>query len=58
MIIKNFGRDSDSTKNKSTKELPVSPSIAHNFVLGVDVQDGIIWLATEHGVSRGELMNQ
>ncbi len=55
-IYKNYGRDSDSTANKSTKEVPLSPSIAHNFVLGVDVENGVIWVATEHGVSRGELL--
>ena len=56
MTLKNFGRDSDTTKNKSTEELPISPSIAHSFVLGVDLQNDLIWLATEHGVSRGELL--
>ena len=56
MIFTNYGRDSDSTANKSKKEVPIAQSIAHNFVLGVDVKDGVIWLATEHGVSRGELI--
>jgi ligand-binding sensor domain-containing protein len=56
MILKNYGRNSDSTINKSTKEIPISPSISHNFVLGVDEEDGILWVATEHGVSRGELL--
>ncbi len=38
------------------KEIPMSPSIAHNFIIGVDAEDGVIWLATSKGVSRGELM--
>lgn len=33
-----------------------SPSISHNFTLGVDVKDNVIWLATSKGVSRGELL--
>ena len=36
----------------------MSPSIAHNFVLGVDVKDETIWLATSEGVSRGELLKK
>ncbi len=56
MIFRNYGRNSDTTSNKSTKEMPVSPSISHNFVLGVDEENGILWVATEHGVSRGELL--
>jgi hypothetical protein len=34
----------------------MSPSISHNFTLGVDVKDHVIWLATSKGVSRGELL--
>jgi len=37
-------------------ELAMPSSISHNFVLGVDVKDNIIWLATSKGVSRGELL--
>lgn len=37
-------------------ELKLTPSISHNFTLGVDIQDDIIWLATSKGVSRGELL--
>jgi ligand-binding sensor domain-containing protein len=55
-IIKNFGRNYDSTPDKSTKEMPLSPSIAHNFVIGVDEEDDVLWVATEKGVSRGELL--
>ena len=55
-IYTNYGRKSDSTANKTSKEVPIAQSIAHNFVLGVDVSQGVIWIATEHGVSRGELI--
>jgi ligand-binding sensor domain-containing protein len=56
MILWNYGRKSDTNNNKLTKEIPIAPSISHNFVLGVDENDGILWVATEHGVSRGELL--
>jgi len=36
------------------KEIPQTPSIAHNFIIGVDGQDDVIWVATSKGVSRGE----
>jgi hypothetical protein len=55
-IIKNFGRNDDNTINKTTKEIPLSPSIAHNFIIGVDADKDVLWVATEKGVSRGELM--
>lgn len=38
-------------------ETALSPSISHNFILGVDVQDGVIWVATSYGLSRGERIN-
>lgn len=56
-IIKNFGRNyDDNTINKTTIEIPLSPSIAHNFIIGVDADKDFLWVATEKGVSRGELM--
>jgi ligand-binding sensor domain-containing protein len=55
-IVKNFGRIDDSTLNKSTREQPLSPSIAHNYVIGVDADADVLWVATEKGVSRGELL--
>jgi ligand-binding sensor domain-containing protein len=55
-IIKNFGRNYDSTINKSTREMPLSPSIAHNFIIGVDAENDVLWVATAKGVSRGELL--
>ncbi|MBD1259030.1 regulator [Maribacter polysiphoniae] len=38
------------------KELATSPSLAHNFTIGVDVEGDRIWVATSKGVSRGQLM--
>lgn len=38
------------------KELALSPSISHNFTIGVDVRDDVLWVATSKGVSRGELL--
>lgn len=44
------------TNGKSVKEIPMSPCIAHNFIIGVDAKDDVLWVATEKGVSRGELI--
>ncbi|NEW84521.1 MAG: regulator [Mariniphaga sp.] len=56
-IVKNYGRMDDSTVvNKVTKEIPMSPSIANNFIIGVDADKDVIWVATSKGVSRGELL--
>jgi len=55
-IITNYGRDDDPTVNKSTREIPLSPSIAHNFIIGVDADKDVLWVATSKGVSRGELL--
>ena len=41
---------------KSTTEVPLSPSISHNFIIGVDEEDGVLWVATSKGVSRGEIL--
>ena len=38
------------------KEIPLSPSISHNFIIGVDAEDDVLWVATSKGVSRGELL--
>ncbi len=46
------------TEGKNKKVIKMSPSIAHNFVLGVDVKDDVIWVATEKGVSRGKLIKK
>jgi hypothetical protein len=44
------------TNGTSVKEVAESPSISHNFIIGVDVKDDEIWLATSKGVSRGKLL--
>jgi ligand-binding sensor domain-containing protein len=44
------------TSKEGSSELTVSPSISHNYILGVDVKDGVIWVATSDGLSRGELL--
>ncbi len=38
------------------KVLPVSSSISHNFTMGVDFKDDVIWVATSKGLSRGEIV--
>jgi ligand-binding sensor domain-containing protein len=55
-IISNFSRDDDKTTDKTTKEISMSPSLAHNFIIGVDADKDVLWVATEKGVSRGELL--
>jgi hypothetical protein len=42
------------TNGTEKKEIPLSPSISHNFIIGVDAQDDVLWVATSKGVSRGE----
>jgi ligand-binding sensor domain-containing protein len=44
------------TNGTEKKELALSPSISHNFVIGVDAEDDVLWVATAQGVSRGELL--
>ncbi len=44
------------TNGKTVTEYPLSPSIAHNFIIGVDAKDNVLWVATSKGVSRGELL--
>lgn len=44
------------TNGKTVTEYPLSPSIAHNFIIGVDAKDDVLWVATSKGVSRGELL--
>ena len=36
------------------KEIPLSPCIAHNFIIGVDADKDVLWVATSKGISRGE----
>lgn len=44
--------------NTLVKEIPLSPSISHNFIIGVDAEDDVLWIATSKGVSRGELISK
>lgn len=43
--------------NTLVNEISLSPSISHNFIIGVDAEDGVLWAATSKGVCRGELIN-
>jgi ligand-binding sensor domain-containing protein len=45
------------TKGEEKKELALSPSISHNFIIGVDADEDELWVATSHGVCRGEKLN-
>jgi ligand-binding sensor domain-containing protein len=44
------------TNGNEKKEIPLSPSISHNFIIGVDAKDDVLWVATSKGVSRGEMI--
>lgn len=44
------------TAGTEKKEMALSPSISHNFTIGVDAKDDVLWVATSQGVSRGELL--
>lgn len=44
------------TEGTKKTTMVLSPSISHNFTLGVDIKDDVIWIATSKGVSRGELL--
>jgi ligand-binding sensor domain-containing protein len=44
------------TNGKEKREIPLSPSIAHNYIIGVDGENGVLWVATSKGVSRGEII--
>ncbi len=63
VTYKKFDNSTDGMavlKNGNTlvRETPLSPSIAHNFIIGVDAEDDVLWIATSKGVSRGELINK
>ncbi len=51
VLLTNGPKLADGVK---TTEYPVPTSISHNFVIGVDADEDQIWVATSHGVSRGE----
>lgn len=44
------------TYGNEKTELPLHPSISHNFIIGVDADDDVLWVATSKGVCRGELI--
>lgn len=46
------------TNGNVKREIPLRPSIAHNFTIGVDEKDGVLWVATSKGVSRGEVIRE
>jgi ligand-binding sensor domain-containing protein len=43
-----------TTNGKDKTMIPQSPCIANNFIIGVDGNNDVIWVATGKGVSRGE----
>lgn len=45
-------------KGEDASELAMTPAISHNYILGVDVKDDVIWVATSDGLSRGELLKK
>jgi len=45
------------TEGTEKKEVPLNPSISHNFIIGVDADEDELWVATSHGVCRGERIN-
>lgn len=45
-------------KGDKKTELELTPSISHNFIIGVDADSNYLWVATSDGVSRGELLKQ
>lgn len=47
-----------STTNGTDWATYVNNSIAHNYVLGVDIGEDEIWVATSDGLSRGKLLNK
>ncbi|HOB83883.1 MAG TPA: hypothetical protein PKX27_12475 [Bacteroidales bacterium] len=58
-----YKKDDDSENGKAIitygtekKEIPLSPSISHNFIIGVDACGDFLWAATSKGVCRGELI--
>jgi ligand-binding sensor domain-containing protein len=45
------------TNENEKKEVKQAVSFSHQFIIGVDVKDNVIWVATSKGVSRGEKIN-
>ena len=42
--------------SENERTLAASSSISHDFTIGVDIADNIIWVATSKGLSRGEVI--
>ncbi len=60
-----YTTNENTNKGKTTflngtekKEVAASTSLAHNYIIGVDVDGDQIWVATAKGVSHGQLINQ
>lgn len=47
-----------TNKGAEQIEIATTSGISNNFVIGVDVQDDVIWVATSKGLSRGERINK
>ena len=55
---KNFSGKAELLKGTQRTEIPLNPSLSHNYVLGVDMKDDMIWVATSKGLCRGEIINK
>jgi ligand-binding sensor domain-containing protein len=44
------------TSGSEKKEVVLSPSIAHSFVINADAEGDVLWVATSKGLSRGEVI--
>ena len=60
-----YTRNSDNHNGKAAilkagvkSKIDLSPSISHNYTLGVDLKDDVIWVATSEGVCRGEALSK
>lgn len=54
----NLNGQANIQQGKSTSKVKLNPSLSHNYVLGVDLKDDMIWVATSKGLSRGRLLNK
>ncbi len=44
------------TSGKEQKTIPMSPCIAHSFVISAEAKGDVVWVATSDGLSRGEVI--
>ena len=61
VTYKNLGSDKKGQviingNSDNEKIIPATSSISHNFTMGVDFKDDVIWVATSKGLSRGEIV--